>query len=51
MINAQAFAAALDTGGYEKLDRYEVALDRKFERTLAMLMKFQDLRPADTASA
>jgi hypothetical protein len=26
----------------EKLARYEVSLDRKFERTLAMLLKFQD---------
>ena len=28
MINAKAFEAALDFGGLEKLDRYEVALDR-----------------------
>jgi hypothetical protein len=46
MVNAKAFAAAVDFGGLEKLDRYEVALDRKFERTLAMLMKFPALRPA-----
>jgi hypothetical protein len=44
MVNAKACAAAIDFGGLEKRYRYEVALDRKFERTLAMLMKFQALR-------
>ena len=28
----------------EKLSRYETHLDRKFERTLAMLIKLKDLR-------
>ena len=30
----------------ERLARYEVHLDRKPERTLAMLLKLQDLRQA-----
>jgi hypothetical protein len=28
----------------ERLDRYEVHLDRKFERMLAMLLRLKDLR-------
>ncbi|MEF8724022.1 MAG: hypothetical protein V5B30_16010 [Candidatus Accumulibacter delftensis] len=30
----------------EKLNRYETHLDRKFERTLAMLLKLKSLRTA-----
>jgi hypothetical protein len=31
----------------EKLNRYETHLDRKFERTLAMLVKLKELRGND----
>jgi hypothetical protein len=30
----------------ENLSRYETHLDRKFERTLAMILKLKDLRGA-----
>jgi hypothetical protein len=33
----------------EKLSRYETHLDRKFERTLAMLIKLRDTRSSHTA--
>jgi hypothetical protein len=46
-INAKAFGEAVSHDGIEKLARYEISLDRKFERTLAMLLKFQDLRRAN----
>ncbi len=34
----------------ERLGRYEVHLDRKLERTLAILIRLQDLRRSDRAS-
>ena len=37
------------TGRIINLSRYETTLDRKFERTLAMLIKLQDLRGKDFA--
>lgn len=44
MIRQQAFGEALDPEPLERLSRYEVHLDRKFERTLSMLLRLQDLR-------
>jgi hypothetical protein len=44
LIRAQAFGEALDPDRMERLGRYEVHLDRKLERTLAMLIRLQDLR-------
>ena len=44
LIHAQAFGEALDPHRLQGLARYEVHLDRKLERTLAMLLKLKDLR-------
>jgi len=46
LIRAQAFGEAVDPGRLRGLARYEVHLDRKLERTLAMLLKLQELRRA-----
>lgn len=43
-IKAQTLGEGLQAHVLEKLNRYEVHLDRKFERTLAMLLKLKDLR-------
>jgi hypothetical protein len=43
-IREQAFGSAYGTNGLETPARYEVHLDRKLERTLAMLIRLQDLR-------
>ena len=45
-IMAQAHGESLDPERLDKLSRYEVFLDRKLERTLAMLLKLQALRRA-----
>ena len=44
LIRAQAFGDAVEPARLESLARYEVHLDRKFERTVAMLLKLQELR-------
>ena len=44
LICEQAFGEALDTDKLEQLVRYEVHLDRKLERMLAMLLRLKDLR-------
>jgi len=44
LIREQAFGDAFDAGKLERLGRYEVHLDRKLERMLAMLIRLQDLR-------
>jgi hypothetical protein len=44
LIREQAFGEALDSDMLERLSRYEIHLDRKFERTLSMLLRLQDLR-------
>ena len=44
LIRAQAFGQSLDPDKLSRLARYEVQLDRKLERTLAMLLRLQDLR-------
>lgn len=40
----QAFGESLDPDKLERLGRYEVHLDRKLERMLAMLLRLKDLR-------
>lgn len=45
-IKAQVLGESLRTHLLERLSRYETHLDRKFERTLAMLLKLKDLRGA-----
>jgi hypothetical protein len=44
LILEQAFGEALDADKLERLGRYEVHLDRKLERMLAMLLRLKDLR-------
>jgi hypothetical protein len=44
LIRDQAFGEALDPDKLERLGRYEVHLDRKLERILAMLLRLKDLR-------
>ncbi len=44
LIREHALGEALAAKAFEDLARYEVHLDRKLERTLAMLIKLQDLR-------
>jgi hypothetical protein len=43
-IKAQTLGEGLQAHRLEKLSRYETHLDRKFERTLAMLLKIRELR-------
>ena len=44
IIREQAIGDAFKPARFEQLARYETHLDRKFERTLAMLVKLQELR-------
>jgi hypothetical protein len=44
MVRAQALGDAIDPDKLLSLGRYEVHLDRKFERTLSTLLRLQDLR-------
>lgn len=44
----QTIGEGLQAYKLEKLSRYETHLDRKFERTLAMLIKLKDLRSSRT---
>jgi hypothetical protein len=46
LVREQAFGEALDPDKLERLARYEVHLDRKLERILAMLLRLKDLRQA-----
>jgi hypothetical protein len=46
LLRAQAFGEAVDPDRLERLARYEVHLDRKLERMLAMLLKLRELRGA-----
>lgn len=43
-ILAQTLGEGLQPNRLEKLSRYETHLDRKFERTLAMLLKLKEMR-------
>jgi hypothetical protein len=45
LICEQAFGESLDPDKLERLARYEVHLDRKLERSLAMLFRLKELRP------
>lgn len=45
-IKAQALGEGIQPLQIEKLNRYEAHLDRKFQRTLAMLIKLKELRNA-----
>lgn len=45
-IKAQILGEGMQAQRLEKLNRYETHLDRKFERTLAMLLKLKDLSGA-----
>ena len=47
LIREQAFGESLDPDKLERLGRYEVHLDRKLERMLAMLLRLKDLRQGD----
>ena len=49
LIREQAFGEALDPDKLERLGRYEVHLDRKLERMLAMLLRLKDLRQGTVA--
>ena len=51
LIREQAFGEALDPDKLERLGRYEVHLDRKLERMLAMLLRLKDLRAGDESRA
>jgi hypothetical protein len=44
VIRTQVLGEALDCDRLERIGRYEVHLDRKLERMLAMLLRLQDLR-------
>jgi len=44
LIREQAFGESLDPDKLERLARYEVHLDRKLERSLAMLFRLKELR-------
>jgi hypothetical protein len=50
VIRAQVLGEALDFDRLEQLGRYEVHLDRKLERTLAMLLRLQGLRRLNESS-
>jgi hypothetical protein len=49
LIREQAFGEALDPDKLERLGRYEVHLDRKLERMLAMLLRLKELRRGEAA--
>ena len=49
LIREQAFGEALDPYKLERLGRYEIHLDRKLERMLAMLLRLKDLRQGPVA--
>ena len=49
LIREQAFGESLDANRLESLGRYEVHLDRKLERMLAMLLRLKDLRTLATS--
>ena len=44
LIREQVFGGLLHPDMLERLGRYEVHLDRKLERTLAILLRLKDLR-------
>ena len=50
VIRAQVLGEALDLGRLEPLGRYEIQLDRKLERMLAMLLRLHSLRRSNESS-
>jgi hypothetical protein len=50
-VRAQALGEALDVERLDKVARYETHLDRKLARTLAMLLKLQEVRRTIAAPA
>jgi hypothetical protein len=50
VIREQALKESFHPGRMQSLARYEVHLDRKLERTLAMLFRLRDLRQSSNAS-
>ena len=46
-IKSQTLGEGLQVHRLEKLSRYKIHLDRKFERTLAMLVKLKALRSGE----
>ena len=46
LVRTQALGESLNPDRLERLGRYEVHLDRKFERTLSTLIRLQELRRA-----
>jgi len=48
-IKAQTLGEGLQVHRLEKLTRYETHLDRKFERTLSMILKLKELRSRGSA--
>ena len=50
VIRAQVLGEALDLARLEPLGRYEIQLDRKLERMLAMLLRLQSLRRSNESS-
>jgi hypothetical protein len=49
-IKAQALGEAIQPHRFEKLNRYETHLDRKFQRTLSMLVKLKELRSTQVSN-
>jgi hypothetical protein len=50
LVRTQALGEALNPEKLERLGRYEVHLDRKFERTLSTLLRLQELRRAKASA-
>ena len=50
LIREQALGEALDPDKLERLGRYEVHLDRKLARVLALLLRLKDLRQLTASS-
>jgi hypothetical protein len=48
LIKAHTFGEAFSPDRLDRTARYEVHLDRKLEKTLAMLIKLQELRRSDS---
>jgi hypothetical protein len=49
LMRAQVLGEALDFGRLEPISRYEVHLDRKFERAVSMLLRLRELRQLNEA--
>ena len=51
LIRQQAFGESLDPDRGQKLQTYDMRLDRQLERTIAMLLKVQEPRPKTVEEA